>query len=442
MKRVGCLAALAVALTPSAADATTIKVETTVDEYGTGASCSLREAVSASGDDTAQGGCPAGGPLDTIELPAGTYRLTRTGPEILYSVGFNDLDVVAPLTIRHLGSGRAVIDGVANDRILETLAGPPGVSLVGLTLRNGSAGDGGAINNVGTALTIQNSTLSGNFADDGEGGAIYTEGSGAAVTLENVTLSGNRADESGGAFSSEGGQNQIRNTTITGNVADADASGSPTHGGGIFANVGITNIRDTIVAGNTDRTPTPLSSECSGQGLGSQGNNLIGDPGGCDFFGPHPSSDLLGADPKLGPLADNGGRAATHALRGGSEALGRGSGAGPATDQRGVPRAGAADIGAYERTLCARAVVNRVGTAGPDRLRGTAGPDGILGFAGNDRLRGLRGKDSLCGGSGRDRLLGGRGSDILLGQRGRDILLGGPGRDRLLGGPGRDLQVQ
>ena len=58
------------------------------------------------------------------------------------------------------------------------------------------------------------------------------------------------------------------------------------------------------------------------------------------------------ADPRLGPLADNGGPTETRALLTGSPARDRGSDAGcPATDQRGVarPQGSRCDIGAYER---------------------------------------------------------------------------------------------
>jgi hypothetical protein len=53
------------------------------------------------------------------------------------------------------------------------------------------------------------------------------------------------------------------------------------------------------------------------------------------------------ADPKLGPLADNGGPTKTMALLAGSPAIGGGAGC-PSTDQRGEPRKGACDIGAYQ----------------------------------------------------------------------------------------------
>ena len=63
-------------------------------------------------------------------------------------------------------------------------------------------------------------------------------------------------------------------------------------------------------------------------------------------------TDLLGAEPMLGPLQDNGGPTWTMALLPGSPAIGAGSAtiAGvTTTDQRGVPRpSNRIDIGAYE----------------------------------------------------------------------------------------------
>ena len=56
------------------------------------------------------------------------------------------------------------------------------------------------------------------------------------------------------------------------------------------------------------------------------------------------------ADPKLGPLADNGGDTLTHALLPGSPAIDAGGDCDEPFDQRGVPRpqGPACDIGGYE----------------------------------------------------------------------------------------------
>ena len=70
-------AALLAAPRPALA-ASTINVNTTADENGAGAGCSLREAFKAADDNVNFGGCTGGGggvPF-TINVPAGTYTLT------------------------------------------------------------------------------------------------------------------------------------------------------------------------------------------------------------------------------------------------------------------------------------------------------------------------------------------------------------------------------
>ena len=67
------------------------------------------------------------------------------------------------------------------------------------------------------------------------------------------------------------------------------------------------------------------------------------------------STDQQNVNPLLGPLAANGGPTATHALLPGSPAIDKGDPLSitplnpPATDQRGYPRVGPVDIGAFEQ---------------------------------------------------------------------------------------------
>jgi len=63
------------------------------------------------------------------------------------------------------------------------------------------------------------------------------------------------------------------------------------------------------------------------------------------------ASDLIITDAQIGPLGNNGGPTATHALLAGSPAIDAANDAAcPVTDQRGVtrPQGAHCDIGAYE----------------------------------------------------------------------------------------------
>ena len=87
------------------------KTADTNDGLCTSADCSLREAVLWSN------ACPG---VQTVQIPAGTYTLTRTGVgEDADSTG--DLDVTDSAHI--LGVGGPVVDGNHTDRVFEIMAG-------------------------------------------------------------------------------------------------------------------------------------------------------------------------------------------------------------------------------------------------------------------------------------------------------------------------------
>jgi Ca2+-binding RTX toxin-like protein len=176
------------------------------------------------------------------------------------------------------------------------------------------------------------------------------------------------------------------------------------------------------------------------------------------------SSNIVGQDPQLGPLQDNGGPTPTMALPKTSPAVDKGRTIfGVTTDQRGLPREAdwedvpnstvrfwdGVDMGAFELQIppkppvvnpaeCNSTEATKQGTAGNDVINGTPQRDVIQGLGGNDTIRGLGGGDLLCGGSGKDKVTGGAGNDILFGEAGGDSLSGGQGKDFLLGGAGAD----
>ncbi len=155
-----------------------------------------------------------------------------------------------------------------------------------------------------------------------------------------------------------GGTTSIRNATIAGNTADIDGGGpGVANGGGVFVTAGTVNVRNSIIADNTDGSPAPDDhDDCSGT-VNGDGYNLIESLSGCTLAGV--TTGNLSADPVLDVLDSSGGSTSTHALLAGSPAINSGNPAVPgsggpaceAADQRGQPRGGAAlrcDIGAFE----------------------------------------------------------------------------------------------
>jgi hypothetical protein len=247
------------------------------------------------------------------------------------------------------------------------------------TVHNNQAGEhGGGIANQGwgvyggAMLRVEASTVSGNVSL-GRGGGIANgvgdEGSELGqdyLVLTNSTLSGNEAGASGGGlYTGQGSAAQafLDSSTIAANVADADGDGQG-DGGGIFNRLGAVQLRNTVLARNQDLSPTIRRPDCwTPRRFESRGYNLIGDASTCPLDGVT-AGNLLGADPRLGQLHDNGGDTQTHALLAGSPAVDAGNPDGCVgefsgyltVDQRGYMRTvdgdgdgqGVCDIGAYE----------------------------------------------------------------------------------------------
>lgn len=198
------------------------------------------------------------------------------------------------------------------------------------TLTSNHAGISGAVHNAtnGT-LTILNSTIDTNTSVS-DGGAISNLGTVAAV---NSTFSGNIADRSGGAINHIGTALTLTNCTVTANLADSIGNGFG-EGGGLFASTGKpAALRNTVVALNFD---TPVNAgagnihpDISGP-VSSQGNNFFGNVTGASGVTNGNSGDIAGTgavpkDPRIGPLADNGGPTLTHLPKAQSQLLDAGS---------------------------------------------------------------------------------------------------------------------
>jgi CSLREA domain-containing protein len=241
-----------------------------------------------------------------------------------------------------------------------------------------SFGGGGGISVYGVAdgdtVTVSNSTISDNTAYEGGGIDFYADNEGNLV-VRNSTLSGNQALDDGGAiaFYSDDGTFLMENSTVSDNFSGGSGNGGGIQfeyvnggvieirnstivnnragnaGGGFYSEYQDVNLVNTIVANNA--APTSPDVGIDNVTLNST-YSLIGDIAGAAFN--NVGGTIVGVDPELGPLSDNGGSTLTHLPLVGSPVLNAGTPAAPAltTDQRGFgfPRVsdGRVEIGAVE----------------------------------------------------------------------------------------------
>jgi hypothetical protein len=298
---------------------------------------------------------------DTISLAAGcTYTLTAADNTDA-AFGDNGLPLInKELTIE--GNNATITRATGqtpNFRIFDVAAATK-LTIDRLTLSNGSlnGAHGGAVLVKSAAkLTVTNSTLSGNVATIG--GAIASDG---PVFVAGSTLVGNSSTNVGGAiFIGASGLLDVSNSTFTGNFTSLA-------GGAIHNSATTATVASSTVSGNTatidggaifnGRTGslTVQNSVLAGNSGGNCGTVIPVTDGGHNISWPDTTCPGINADPRLGPLASNGGPTQTLALLPTSpaiDALPRVGAGCPATDQRGIsrPQGPNCDIGAFELTV-------------------------------------------------------------------------------------------
>ena len=275
----------------------------------------------------------------TITLTGGALALTGTETTTITGPGANFLTVSGGGT-----SGVFVIDGAS-------------AAISGLTVSDGSAAVGGGVRNDGGTLTLSDVTVRGNTATD-RGGGIATRFSTASTTLVDCLVSGNTAVNEGGGVLNQGATLTVTNATVTGNTA---TTGS---GGGLASDDGTTTLLNATVTGNTAGSGGGLSVVDVSANVT---NTIVAANTGGDASGIiNGGNNVIGGDPKLGPLGDYGGPTLTMPPLPGSPAIGAGTSDGaPATDQRGQTRGDRIDAGAFESQVIipVNTVLDGVGSA-------------------------------------------------------------------------------
>lgn len=351
-------------------------------------------AVSGNSASSDGGGIQNNGTLNITNSSLGGNTATRFGGGIINSLSAVSTVTNSTLMGNSAGLGGGIFNSISGAATITdgTLSGNTATSNGGgihnsgtMTIKNSNLsgnsangllfreGGGGIQNN--STMTITNSTLTGNTAANSGGGILNNDilnvtnttlnsnnaengggiWNGALITVINSTLSGNTSILSGGGINNAVGTAKITNSTLSGNSAFSN-------GGGIYIEFGTVNLSNVIVANSTS------GGDCSGSAT-SLGHNLDSD----DTCGLTDPDDLPGVVPLLGPLEDNGGPTETHELLPGSPAIDAGGFVAAITDQRGVTRPPATDIGAFESQGNCTLILDVSYTAGIATIQATVG---------------------------------------------------------------------
>jgi len=247
---------------------------------------SLRSAIQAA---NFQGGS------NTIDVPAGTYRL-------LLASTVGDLSITDGLTITGAGANVVTVDALGLNRVFE-VSSLNAVTLSGLTITGGNVtGHGGGILNSGN-LTLLSCAVDGNTATgmdagsdavggepqnpgtvSGMGGGIYNSG---ALTFTNCTVSNNKVVGGNGGSPPEG---------FGGGGGGGLGGGICNDGGGIVRLVNSTLFGNQALGGNGGDAGPPSDTVGGGGGgaggaggVGSGANGAdggVGGGGGGAVYGP------------------------------------------------------------------------------------------------------------------------------------------------------------
>jgi hypothetical protein len=292
--------------------------------------------------------------------------------------------------------------GLAGGAVAASMQSQP-VFVVNSMFEFNSCASGGALGGTGTSWSIYDSSLSGNIAtgdastpgDDGNGGALSSDGDSNDITICGTTVANNRANGYGGGLFGVSGSGQgvmsvdksfvgsndsvkaktggglylrginatISDSTIAANMGDlvGGVSVNTSTTGGSIDLVNVTLNRNAAAALSVDATVAGSLRNCTvavndigiaGGTKLSLSNTILANNDKMDCTDTHPSTggniqfpqggtscatDVTFGDPLLGMLADNGGPTETLLPASGSAAAGAGR-ACPATDQRGTPR--------------------------------------------------------------------------------------------------------
>jgi CSLREA domain-containing protein len=188
------LAGLALDRNSAQAAGYTVTVDEDANDGACDAHCSLREAIIAAN---------ATADMDTVYLPAGVYSLILTGSDTGAALG--DLDIRAPLMLIGEGAAVTIIDATRLDhRVFNVFPDAVAVTIIGVSITHGrlSGETGGGINCDSAAVMLEDVVLAYNDAGNGDGGGLFARG--CDLTINQTQVISNTADQGGGMYLRDG----------------------------------------------------------------------------------------------------------------------------------------------------------------------------------------------------------------------------------------------
>jgi hypothetical protein len=261
----------------------TIVVDNPTDTPVTGET-DLRQAVAQANSN---------GGAETIDFASIVFNKPQT---ITLSSGPLTLTDPAGISIQGPDDDPLTISGGGKNRVFYIDGGKAALST--LTISNGSAWNGGGLDNTGGTLTLTLCTVTGNTANNA-GGGLYTN-SGGKTYLYNSAVDHNTASSGGGLFAT--GTLKLKYCFVSGNTAtnrggglynsdggmltleycQVDDGNTAKYGGGLDNNFATTTLNDSEVQNNT-------AGVCGG-GLHTKGGTLTL-TNNCTVSGNHANDD-------------------------------------------------------------------------------------------------------------------------------------------------------
>ncbi len=206
-------------------------------------------------------------PYEVVNASSGdTISFSVTCPSNSPITLSSTIDISTNLTINGPGASSLVVSGNNAVEVFDVNASGVTVTISGLTIEDGSASNGGGIQNSGT-LELTESDISSNIAGVG-GGGINNNGT---LDVTDTTVFGNSAGYGGGIWSDN--TLSLANSNISDNSATS-VVGAGGQGGGI-ENGGSLNITDSTLSGNSGALGGGIDSGASNGQISTISNSTL-----------------------------------------------------------------------------------------------------------------------------------------------------------------------